>query len=37
VATASAVQVREGVVAREVPKWAPYAEQLKPMIEALQR
>jgi len=37
VATASAVQVREGVVAREVPKWAPYAEPLKPMIEALQR
>ena len=37
VATASAVQVREGVVAREVPKWAPYAEQLKPMIDALQR
>jgi hypothetical protein len=37
VATASAVQVREGVVARDVPKWAPYAEPLKPMIEALQR
>jgi hypothetical protein len=36
VATASAVQVREGVVARETPKWAPYAEQLAPMIRALQ-
>lgn len=37
VATASAVQVREGIVAREKPKWAPYAEYLKPMIEALHR
>ena len=36
VATASAVQVREGVVARETPKWAPYAEPLAPMIRALQ-
>ena len=30
VATASAVQVREGVVRRETPKWAPYARQLQP-------
>lgn len=35
VATASAVQVREGVVSREVPKWAPYEAHLRPMIEAL--
>jgi tetratricopeptide (TPR) repeat protein len=35
VATASAVQVRQGVVARETPKWAPYAEYLQPMIRAL--
>ena len=32
VATASAVQVRGKVVARETPKWAPYAEYLEPMI-----
>ena len=35
VATASAVQVREGVVWRERPKWAPYAEYLQPLINAL--
>jgi tetratricopeptide (TPR) repeat protein len=35
VATASAVQVREGVVARETPKWAPYETYLRPMIDAL--
>jgi tetratricopeptide (TPR) repeat protein len=35
VATASAVQVREGIVAREQPKWAPYADYLQPLIEAL--
>ena len=35
VATASAVQVRQGVVARETPKWAPYAEYLEPMRRAL--
>ena len=35
VATASAVQVREGVVSRETPKWAPYEAWLKPMIDAL--
>lgn len=35
VATASAVQVREGVVRRETPKWAPYARQLRPLIKAL--
>ena len=35
VATASAVQVRNRVEARERPKWAPYAEYLQPLIEAL--
>lgn len=35
VATASAVQVRQGIVARDKPKWAPYAEYLAPLIEAL--
>jgi tetratricopeptide (TPR) repeat protein len=35
VATASAVQVREGIQARDVPKWAPYADQLAPLIRAL--
>ena len=35
VATASAVQVRNKVVARETPKWAPYEAQLQPLIEAL--
>ena len=35
VATASAIQVREGVTRRERPKWAPYAQQLAPLIAAL--
>ena len=35
VATASAVQVRDRVVRREVPKWAPYARHLQPLIGAL--
>lgn len=35
VATASSIQVREGVVRRETPKWAPYARQLQPLIGAL--
>ena len=35
VATASAVQVRQGIMARDTPKWTPYAEHLKPMIDAL--
>lgn len=35
VATASAVQVRGAVVARERPKWAPYASRLGPLIEGL--
>ncbi len=35
VATASAVQVRQGIVARELPKWAPYEDQLQPLIQAL--
>lgn len=37
VATASAVQVREGVVRRDRPKWAPYARQLEPLILALRQ
>jgi hypothetical protein len=36
VATASAVQVRQGVVAREKPKWAPYADYLRPLIQRLE-
>jgi tetratricopeptide (TPR) repeat protein len=35
VVTASAVQVRGGIQARDVPKWAPYARHLAPMIQAL--
>ena len=35
VATASAVQVRGEVVAREQPKWVPYADHLQPLIQAL--
>lgn len=35
VATASAVQVREGIVKREVPKWKPYERHLQPLIGAL--
>ena len=35
VATASAVQVRQGIVARERPKWAPYEAYLQPLIQAL--
>lgn len=35
VATASAVQVRQGIVARGEPKWKPYEAWLQPMIEAL--
>jgi tetratricopeptide (TPR) repeat protein len=37
VATASAVQVRDKVVRREVPKWAPYAKYLQPLIGALRK
>lgn len=37
VATASVVQVRERVVRREVPKWAPYARHLQPLIAALRQ
>lgn len=36
VATASAVQVREKVVARDVPKWEPYRTHLQPLISHLQ-
>lgn len=35
VATASAVQVRDRVMVREQPKWAPYQEFLQPLIGAL--
>lgn len=35
VATASAVQVRNKVEAREVPKWAPYEAHLQTLIEGL--
>lgn len=35
VATASAVQVREKVIAREVPKWAPYEQYLQPLLNEL--
>ena len=37
VSTASAVQVRDRVVRREIPKWAPYARHLRPLIEALRQ
>ena len=37
VATASAVQVRDKVIRREVPKWAPYAKHLQPLIAALRQ
>lgn len=36
VATASAVQVRERVIARERPKWEPYAAHLQPLIRRLE-
>ncbi len=35
VSTASAVAVREGIVRRETPKWAPYAKHLAPLIKML--
>lgn len=35
VATASALQVRQGVHARELPKWVPYEKYLQPLIESL--
>jgi hypothetical protein len=35
VVTASAVQVRGGIKQRDTPKWAPYAEFLSPLIQAL--
>ncbi|MBK6923936.1 MAG: sulfotransferase [Thermomonas sp.] len=37
VATASAVQVRDRVVRRDVPKWAPYAKHLQPLVAALRQ
>lgn len=36
VATASAVQVRDKVIARERPKWAPYESKLAPLIVGLE-
>ena len=36
VATASAVQVREGVLSRAEPKWRRYSRWLEPMRTALQ-
>lgn len=36
VGTASSIQIREGVVRRETPKWLPYAQRLQPLITALQ-
>ncbi len=35
VATASAVQVREGVIKRKFAKWVPYAQHLQPLRDAL--
>lgn len=37
IATASSIQVREGVSRREKPKWAPYARQLQPLITTLRQ
>ena len=37
VATASAVQVRDRVVRRDVPKWAPYAKHMQPLVAALRQ
>ena len=37
VSTASAVQVRDRVVRREIPKWVPYASCLQPLIAALRQ
>lgn len=35
VGTASAVQVRQDVMRRERPRWVPYEQYLKPLIDAL--
>lgn len=35
VVTASAVQIRAGIQARQTPKWAPYEALLQPLIKAL--
>lgn len=37
VATASSIQVREGIVRRASPKWTSYARQLQPLIQALRQ
>jgi hypothetical protein len=31
------VQVRDRVVRRDVPKWAPYAKHLQPLVAALRQ
>jgi hypothetical protein len=35
VSTASSVQVRDGVLRRATPKWAPYGAHLQPLLQAL--
>ena len=35
VATASAVQIRQGVTYQKTPKWLPYAQHLQPLIKVL--
>ena len=35
VATASAVQIRQGVTYQKTPKWRPYAQHLQPLIRVL--
>ncbi len=35
VSTASAIQVREGVQQRKVPKWVPYRKYLQPLMDGL--
>ncbi len=35
VATASSIQVRDGVIHQKIPKWAPYSRYLQPLMYAL--
>jgi hypothetical protein len=37
VSTASSIQVREGVLRRSRPKWAPYAARLQPLVAGLRQ
>jgi tetratricopeptide (TPR) repeat protein len=37
VATASAIQVRQAITARDQPKWKPYEQFLQPLIRGLER